>query len=278
MPLTGKSAAEIDQFEKELLTGIPEDGVAIGNKRLRVEVLGWDNDLYLAVRKRLLDTGTIDTGKGKGGSVRRIVDEIQAPVETTGEQGDSDVVISQPSTPYPDEESLYPPMFEVIKERWVQDQPFDQHLVENTDRGGRRRDGIWSRPDVTVAAMTSYTYVPGRHFDVITFEIKHHSGFNMTAVYEALSHRRAASRSYVLVFIPDDQLEAYENPVLSDVAEEANRHGIGLIVASDPSDFDTWDIREEATRVSPDPARMNTFIRNQLSEGTRDQIVRWFRV
>ena len=59
--------------------------------------------------------------------------------------------------------------------------------------------------------------------------------------------------------------------------EEANRHGVGLIVAGDPGDYDLWDIREEAVHVNPDPARLNTFIRNQLSEGTRDQIVRWFR-
>lgn len=113
--------------------------------------------------------------------------------------------------------------------------------------------------------------------DIISFEIKPFEGLNVTAVYEALAHRRAATRSYVLVYIPEDHIEAFENPILVDIADEANKHEIGLIVATDPNDFDTWDIREDAGRVEPDPARMNAFIRNQLGEATRDQIVRWFR-
>ena len=87
---------------------------------------------------------------------------------------------------------------------------------------------------MTVAAKKTYAYVPGIHFDIITFEIKHYSGFDVTAVYEALSHRRAATRAYVLVYIPDDQIHIYENPTLVEISEEASRHGIGLIVASVP--------------------------------------------
>ena len=273
MPLTGKSAAEISDLETQFLNGVPDDETSIGNKRLRDEVLGWDSDLYLAVRKRLLDAGSLMVGRGKGGSVRRLIEEAAPEPQQPTVQA-----VELAADPFPDELSLYIPVIAVIRNRWIQDQPFDQVLVEQTDRGGRRKDGIWTRPDVTVAAMTSYTYVPGRHFDIITFEIKHHSGFNVTAVYEALAHRRAAMRSYVFVYIPDDLIDTFENPTLVDISDEASKHGIGLIVASDPNDFDTWDIREDAVRVIPDPARLNAFIRNQLSDGSRDQIVRWFRV
>lgn len=278
MPLTGKSIEEIEQLETELLAGVPDDSRSIGNKRLRDEILRWDSALYLAVRKRLIENGKLITGRGKGGSVRRSpADEEPAEAQAV----DDDVVDHDnelpDGLPFPDESSLYDPMLQVLRERWVLDQPFDQVLVEKTDRGGRRADGIWTRPDITVAAMTSYTFVPGRHFDIVTFEVKHFSGLNVTAVYEALAHRRAATRSYLLIYVPDRQLEVFETPTLVEIAEEANRHGIGLIVAGDPADFDTWDIREDADRLAPDPARLNAFIRNQLSEGTKDQIVRWFR-
>lgn len=274
MPLTGKSHQEITDLENAFLEAVPDDGSSIGNKRLRDEILKWDSNIYLAVRKRLLDTGTLTVGKGKGGSVRR------TPIEQEAEPAEPIEAIAavEAHQPYPDEASLYDPMLVVIRDRWTLDQPFDQVLVEKTDRGGRRADGIWTRPDITVAAMTSYTFVPGRHFDIVTFEIKHYSGLNVTAVYEALAHRRSATRSYLLVYVPDNLLEQLESPTLSEIIEEASRHGIGLIIAGDPTDFDSWDIREDATRTSPDPARMNTFIRNQLSEGTKDQIVRWFRV
>lgn len=274
MPLTGKSTEEIEQLETELLNGVPEDGRSIGNKSLRDEILQWDSDFYLAVRKRLIESGQLITGRGKGGSVRRAPIDVEADIV----QEDNVAIADQPNgQPFPDEDSLYDPMLEVIRNRWTLDQPFDQVLVERTDRGGRRSDGIWTRPDITVAAITSYAYVPGRHFDIVTFEIKHYSGLNVTAVYEALAHRRAATRSYLLVYVPEDQIDTFEVPTLAEIAEEANRHGIGLIVASSPSDFDTWDMKEDADRVIPDPSRLNTFIRNQLSEGTKDQIVRWFR-
>ena len=98
----------------------------------------------------------------------------------------------------------------------------------------------------------------------------------MTAVYEALAHRRAATRSYLLVYIPEEISKDFEIAI-EETSEEANKHGIGFMVAGNPDDFDTWDILQDATRFEPDPAKLNVFIRNQLSEGTRDQIVKWFR-
>lgn len=274
MPLTGMDGNEIARLEQHFLDEVPVDGSSIGNRRLRVERLNWDNDLYLAVRKRLVDSGMLVIGRGRGGSLRRTLND-EGPVHEEVARGEAE--FPEAPVPFPDEASLYDSMLRVIRDRWIMEQPFDQYLVERTDRGGRRPDGVWTRPDITVAAMTSYTFVPGRHFDIVTFEVKHHSGLNVTAVYEALAHRRSASRAYVLVYIPDELLDTFESPMLTEITDEAARHGIGLIVAGDPADFDTWDVREEPTRIAPDPARMNTFIRNQLSEGSRDQIVRWFR-
>ena len=269
MPLTGKSSGEIGKLEEELLEHVPTDGRGVGNARLRDECLGWEADLYLAIRKRLIDSGKIILGRGRGGSVR--IAPSDAIEDNTGEKHHRE-------EPYPNEEALYNAMLSSLTGRWANEQPFDQHIVERTDRGGRRADGVWSRPDITVAAMTSYTYVPGRYFDIVTFEVKHYSSINVTAVYEALAHRRSATKAYVLFYIPDELMANFEVPALVEVGEECTRHGIGLIVAGDPADYDTWEIREDATRVEPDPSKMNTFIRNQLSEGTRDQIVRWFRV
>ena len=65
--------------------------------------------------------------------------------------------------------------------------------------------------------------------------------------------------------------------VLVDICEEAAKHGIGVIVASDPGDFDTWNFREDAARTEPDPSKLNEFIQAQLSQGTRDQILTWLK-
>ena len=49
----------------------PADGSSMGNQKLR-ERLGWDEARYLAARQPLLDAGKLTTGKGRGGSVRRV--------------------------------------------------------------------------------------------------------------------------------------------------------------------------------------------------------------
>jgi len=273
MSLQGLTAEEIAEFERQMMDATPDDGSSIGNKSLR-EQLGWAEDRYFAVRAKLVENGELILGRGRGGSVRQAVIVHDLPPE-----GDDE--INQTTAPtteaFPTESSLYAPMLEVLRSRWVKDQPFEKVIVEDTSQGGRRADGTWARPDMTAVSATTYTYVPNKHFDVTTFEVKHHKGLNVTAIYEALAHRRAATRAYVLVYVPDDILDKLETPVLSDMLDEASRHGIGLIIAADPADFDTWDIREEASVFTPDPARMNNFIRTQLTEGTREEILRWFR-
>ena len=178
-----------------------------------------------------------------------------------------------------DEDSLYEPAASVLRDRWVKDNRFREYVVEVTANQGKRdTGGKWSRPDITVAGMTTHAYVPGRHFDVATFELKTLEGLDVTSVYEALAHRRAATRAYVLICVPE---EAQKNQVVSSlldqVDDEAKRHGIGFIVAGKIDDYGTWDERVEAVRIEPSPERLDEFIAVQLTVRAKEDIVRWFR-
>ncbi len=69
----------------------------------------------------------------------------------------------------------------------------------------------------------------------MTFEVKDWWGLDVTAVYEALAHHRASTRSYVLAPIPNaSQDDDYTKQYVTRIEEEAERHGIGFIVAEDP--------------------------------------------
>jgi hypothetical protein len=74
---------------------------------------------------------------------------------------------------------------------------------------------------------------PGNHLDVKTFEIKSPDAVNVQAVYEALAHRRAATRSYVLFYIPPDRAAALKHNV-EDVAAVAHTHRVGVVTAGRP--------------------------------------------
>jgi hypothetical protein len=96
------------------------------------------------------------------------------------------------------------------------------------------------------------------------------------AVYEALAHRRTATHSYVLLHVPSDQAVVLDEAI-QNVRTVARSHGIGVVVAADPSDYSTWDEQEEAQRVEPDPERLNLFIDTQLSDKVKSRIARGLR-
>jgi hypothetical protein len=127
-----------------------------------------------------------------------------------------------------------------------------------------------------VIGYSVFLYLPGRHFEVATFEVKPSDQVTITAVYEALAHRRSATRSFVIYHIPEDKLKNLEND-LEEICVEAKRQGIGVIVATKPDDYEAWDERVEAARVEPDPNKLNDFIAVQVSEASKEEIVKWFK-
>ena len=285
MSLEGLSAAEIDQRQNELLEHVPERE-SIGNMRLR-ELLNWgDDDLYWSVRNRLVDTGVLETGKGMGGSVRRVPAAAEPAPEEVAPDAAVDAGNAQPANAeqaapagaeFAREDQLYEPIATVLKEQWAKAQGFDAYSVEVTARqGSRQTGGKWTRPDLTAIGYKTFPFVPGRFLEVVTFEVKPFSTVDVASVYEALAHRRASTRAYVVLHVPEDR-ERDITAAVDATCEEAKRHGIGVIIATRPDSFDHWDVRHEAERFEPDPSRLNEFIAQQLSEGLKEQLIRWFK-
>lgn len=268
---------QIEAKQQELLQAVPEAG-SIGNKALR-EKLGdtWTEDLYWAIRSRLIERGRLETGKGRGGSVR-LVQPQQAEEEQPQSVEPLETQAGPPTTPdYTKEAVLYEPISNVLRNNWSKEQGFDSYLVEVTAKqGSRATGGKWTRPDVTVVGYKTYPYLPGRFLEVISFEIKPTCTLDITAVYEALAHRRSATRAYVVGHLPEADRSDMQNEIDA-ITEEAKKLGIGVIIADNPADFDTWENLLDADRVEPDPVRLNEFIARQTSTELKEQIVRWFK-
>ena len=245
--------------EQQLLDAIPANK-SVGNSALR-EQLGWDEATYWSLRNKLIEEGLLEKGRGRGGSVRRIAKV--APIAQT----------AAPTR----EIQLYDQVLKTIQTDWVRDYRSDSAIAEITAHQGRRETGgRWTRPDVTLASYSTYPYVPGKHFDVTTFEVKKHGALDITVVYEALSHRRAAHYSYVLAQIPEDA-SPEDVEILDDIVSEASEHGIGVVTFSAADNYETWEVRVEADRNEPDPADLNDFLASQASSTFKDHIQRWFR-
>jgi hypothetical protein len=185
-------------LEEVLLASVPEVE-AIGNVTLRSSLVeqGWSEDQYWEIRNSLIERGALATGRGKGGSVRRVpAQPILLAIVAQTAQTQPTTVLAQT------ERDLYTPMAEVIKNKWALDYRLDSIVVEITaSQGARQTGGKWTRPDITVASYKTFPYIPGRHFDLFTFEIKPTDAIDITIVYEALGHRRASTKAYALMHI-----------------------------------------------------------------------------
>jgi hypothetical protein len=233
-------------------------GGRAGNIALR-RALCWDAETYWSIRNRLVDSGVLELGRGQGGAVR--------------------LVTQTPAQPGTIEDDLYTPVADVLKTQWAGDWRFTRVIVEDTARQGRRdTGGTWTRPDIVMAALRVFPHVPGKFFDLITFELKSGAAIDVKAVFEALSHRRAATQAYVWLHVPTGaESNADLSTRLERIKEEASRYGVGMIVGADPSDYSSWEFRLQAARFEPDPESMNEFIAQQLSALAHDELAQWFR-
>ena len=259
---------EITDGDREtLLAHVPEDR-AIGNTAL-MRLLRWKPDRYWAVRDALLDDALIERGRGQGGSVRR----VPAPPESFDESA-KELAVGETAIAYAHEAELYEPMRKVIETSWAKDHKTDPIAVVVTATQGRRQTGgRWTRPDIVSVAVKTFRYLPGKYLELVTFEIKPAEAWDVTAVYEALAHLRSATHAYVVLHIPDSQAADLAKTV-DEVCRVARSHGIGVIVAGDPSNYETWEEHEDAVRHEPDPQLLDDFIAAQLSSDVKERISR----
>jgi hypothetical protein len=268
-PAVVSQAVKLSDDEKTLLDRLPEDGSYVGIRKTRRE-LAWDDDRIWAACEGLSRHGLAKTGPGYGGTVRRLVPVSEQTVVQAVEAAEAAEEAKK-------EHELYAPAAKVIREKWARTMRLDQFVVQVTARQGRRdTGGVWTRPDIVVVAVSVYDFVPGKFVDAITFEVKSANNFDVTAIYEALSHLRSATRAYVLVEIAKARRESMIE-LINNASKEASRHGIGLIVADSIADFDSWEIEVEAVRKDPDPSGLDAFLSDQLNDDNQSQMRRWLR-
>lgn len=257
--------------ELELMAIVPLDGATRGNGWM-MNQLKWEPPKYWEVRNGLLDKGLIVTGTGRGGSIRRVIETTDPNVKA------SSLEVKATSGEY-SEESLYAPILNVLRDQWTKEQRLEDFVVEITAKQGRRETGgTWSRPDIVVISISLLKFIPGKFLDIHTFEIKPYTSIDVTAVYEALAHLRSSTKASVIFHVPAEiRKEEWFHKRLTDIKEEANRHGIGLILAENVTDYNTWEVVLETVRRDTDPMRLNEFISTQITADAKHQLEKWIR-
>lgn len=270
--------AQKTEHGKLLLSMVPESGKSIGNSFLREQFrrrLGADGQTftdqdYWQLRDSLIDDGLIVQGRGRGGSVHRVIVTPEEPPAIS------------PQPPVASERSLYEPFQAAIVSGYVKDNRIKRFISEITASQGRRSTGgKWTRPDLTLIAVRTYSFTPGKRLEVTTFELKPNFDSALEGIFEALAHSVFAHRSYLAVMEKESEGDA--NPEDADnipderILQECTRLGVGYITFTNPSDYNTYEIVASARLNEPDPYEVDKFILGQISAEKQEELRDWLR-
>lgn len=249
---------QLSADEYRLFIVIPEDGTSVGNVTARSKV-GFAKGRYRTAKDGLLDKHLIVRARGGGGAIKRAAVAEGSDIEIDHVNGVATV------KPPVAESKLYAPLLKTLSGSWGEDRGFTPITIEDVANLGRRETGgKWTRPDLVTVGVTVFDFVPTVLFDVITFEVKPADQVNVIAVYEALSHRRAATHAFVLIHVPSVLSDSMKKNV-GVVVKTAAEHGIGVITFAEPDDYESWNTRVDAVRVDSPAEQVNSFVQRNIS-------------
>lgn len=252
---------------QEFVDELEKVGGSSGNGSLRRR-LGWDEEFYWKVQGHLIGEGYLAAGRGKGGSVR--LTKIEATASGT-ETAPAQAIVATVSPAK--ERDLYAPLKASIEGKWIKRFALDDVLVDEThSRGSKDTGGTFSRPDVTAVGFRSYVYLPKR-LEIVTFEIKPAEAVSIMGILEAIAHREAAHRAYVMYATSRVK---FENAVDGErITELAQKYGVGIVLTEKPNAVESWEIMLDAIRHEPDPARLDRFLTDLPGDKMKNQLSKW---
>ncbi len=272
---------------KEFINNLEDFGGSSGNARLR-EKLDWEEEFYWRVQGKLVEDGKIVPGRGRGGSVRLTVAETEQSRDISQISPDQDahaVDVGKNNTIGPvrenksavirraDERKLYAPICRTMELTWIKRFGFDEVSIEEThSRGSKHTGGTFTRPDITVIGLRQYVFLPKR-IEVVTFEIKTEETTGILGVLEAIAHRESAHRAYVIY--PISRINFDNSAEAERIIELSQKYGIGIVLAEETDNVETWEIVSEAVRHEPDPARLDRFLGDLPSDSLKNQLHKW---
>lgn len=245
------------------------------NAKLRAK-LGWGEARYFAARNEARAAGLLGLARGRGGLVF-LTDTAKAGLAEIVSGGE--VAAATTEAEQAKEVEYYDKLFPTIQEAWVQNEGFDDSVVEITAAKRVKGVGRWTVPDIVVIGKTVRQYVPGFEFAVQSIEIKRFESLDALAVFEALNHRRAAHFSYLLVVNFPKKPNERDNEKIGQVSQLCEEHDVGLVVVmkGDEDKYDNWEFQFFASRIEPDPDNLDGFIKQYMSAQSKDAVSKMVR-
>jgi hypothetical protein len=147
-------------------------------------------------------------------------------------------------------------------------------IVQNTARVAGL-PGPYSRPDISMAAVSMFHYSPSAQFDLFAFELKMHDGGGAPAVMQTASYNLFAHYTYLGLFLPEGSHGIRNLPT---ILTRARTHGVGVIQIANPFSDNGYQVLTDASRNSPHPGQTDKFIEESFTEANKSALRKWVRL
>lgn len=136
----------------------------------------------------------------------------------------------------------------------------------DTSRSGRRGEGVWTHPDLVVAADPRRRKSSSEPRRLHAIEVETADGFDLKSVYQAHAQGRDANSSWVF----GNKAPGVEKSDWNRILWTAEELGVGLVTFTKPHAFGTWTTHREAEHKDTSAAERGLFLERTLNRHTRE--------
>lgn len=207
--------------------------------------LGWDIDKVQRVAARGNGDTSVPVFVAKGGVIKYRGSEVGTSV------------------------GLYKDIARIVRQYWGSRVLGLRNIeVIVTAHSGHRGAGVWTHPDLVIAADPARRQSVDEPRRLHAIEVKTASGFDLRSVYQAHAQGRGANYAWAFGCKAKGV-----NPVEWErVVWTAGVLGVGLVTFDRPHSYGTWKTHLEAVRMQPSGAERERFLGQTVSEMDREHL------
>jgi len=209
------------------------------------ERLGWDADKVRRVAAKANADPMTPLFIGKGGVIKHRGSERGASV------------------------GIYADVAHVIETSWG---PGEMRLRDIntvvTARSGRRNGGVWTHPDLVIAADPPRRKSQDEPHRLHSIEIETADGFDLRSVYQAHAQGRGANYSWVF----GSKAPGVEKADWDRILWTVDELGIGLVTFTKPHVYSTWITHRQADFKEPTREERRAFLERTMNAADRAAI------
>lgn len=166
---------------------------------------------------------------------------------------------------------IYSDVMKVLVNRFGPKMGYREIEVYDTSRSGKRGTGVWTHPDLVMAAYPRRRSSASEPRRLHAIEVETEDGFDLKSVYQAHAQGRGANYSWVF----GNKQPGVSKSDWDRVLWTADELGVGLVTFEKPHLMSTWTVHFEPTHRETEPDERKAFLEQTVSAEGIEHVGDW---